>query len=204
MTMDEFRQLDLKNLPDLPLGPQIASLVVMILAILGLAYYFVFADLQDQIERQQAKEVQLKESFLDKKRQVANLAALQQQLKEIESSFSALLRQLPTKAEMPTLLTEINQAGVGRGLLFELFRPGSETKAAQIATLPIQIRLSGSYGELATFVNDVAQLSRIVTIGDIALSPNGSGKEDRLQLQATAKTYRALEAGEQTAKAGKP
>ncbi len=201
MTMDELRQLDLKNLPDLPLGPQIASLVIMIAAILGLAYYFVFADLQDQIERQQAKEVQLKETFLDKKRQVANLAALEKQLQEIESSFGALLKQLPTKAEMPALLTEINQAGVGRGLLFELFRPGSETKAAQIATLPIQIRLSGSYVELATFVNDVAQLSRIVTIGDISLTPNGS---DRLQLQATAKTYRALEAGEQTAKAGKP
>ena len=201
MTMDELRQLDLKNLPDLPLGPQIASLVIMIAAILGLAYYFVFADLQDQIERQQAKEVQLKDSYLDKKRQVANLAALEKQLQEIESSFGALLKQLPTKAEMPALLTEINQAGVGRGLLFELFRPGNESKTAQIATLPIQIRLSGSYVELATFVNDVAQLSRIVTIGDITLTPNGN---DRLQLQATAKTYRALEAGEQTAKAGKP
>ncbi len=201
MTMDELRQLDLKNLPDLPLGPQITTLVIMIAAMLGLAYYFVFADLQDQIERQQAKEVQLKDSYLDKKRQVANLAALEKQLQEIESSFGALLKQLPTKAEMPALLTEINQAGVGRGLLFELFRPGNESKTAQIATLPIQIRLSGSYVELATFVNDVAQLSRIVTIGDITLTPNGN---DRLQLQATAKTYRALEAGEQTAKAGKP
>lgn len=204
MTLDELRQFDLKNLPDLPLGPQIASLAVMIAAILGLAYFFIFSDQQDQIGRQQARETQLKESYLDKKHQVANLAALEKQLQEIESSFGALLKQLPTRAEMPALLTEINQAGVGRGLLFELFRPGNETRSAQIATLPIQIRLSGSYGELTTFVNDVARLSRIVTISDITLTPNGNAGEDRLQLQATAKTYRALEAGEQTAKTGKP
>jgi len=194
MTMDEFRQLDLKNLPDLPLGPQIASLVVMILAILGLAYYFVFADLQDQIERQQAKEVQLKETFLDKKRQVANLAALEKQLQEIESSFGALLKQLPTKAEMPALLTEINQAGVGRGLQFDLFRPSAEIRNDQLSELPIQIRLTGSYNDLAIFATDVAKLSRIVTIGNIVLSPIGSGPgEQRLGMDAVARTYRALD-----------
>lgn len=201
MTLDELRQIDFKDLPNLPLGSQIVSLAGLVILILGLAYYALFSGMQDEINLLQAKEIQLKENYVDKKRQAVNLSALEDQLKQIDVSFGTLLKQLPTKAEMEALLTEINQAGIGRGLQFELFRPSGEIKSDHMASLPIQIRLSGSYADLAAFVNDVSQLSRIVTISDISLTPAGKAGEDRLTLQATAKTYRALEADEQIVKA---
>ena len=204
MTLDELRQLDFKDLPNLPLLPQLLSLIVLAALIFGLAYYTVFSGINEQINVEKATEEQLKQTFVDKKRQAVNLAALEEQLKQIESSFGTLLKQLPTKAEMEALLTEINQAGIGRGLKFELFRPGAEIKTDQMATLPIQIRLSGSYEDLSAFVNDVAQLSRIVTIADISLNPSGDkNRPELLTMLATAQTYRALEAEEQAARTGK-
>ncbi|XLM21313.1 type 4a pilus biogenesis protein PilO, partial [Chromobacterium piscinae] len=134
-----------------------------------------------------------KQTFIDKKRQAVNLDALEQQLKEIDASFGALLKQLPTKSDMDTLLTEINQAGIGRGLQFDLFKPGTEIRSTEMAEVPITIRLTGTYNDLAAFVNDVAQLSRIVTISDINLTPTNG---NRLTMDATARTYRALEPGE--------
>lgn len=203
MTLDELRQMDFKDLPNLPLLPQILSLVMLVVLIFGLAYYAVFSGINDQITAEKATEEQLKQTFIDKKRQAVNLAALEEQLKQIESSFGTLLKQLPTKAEMEALLTEINQAGIGRGLKFELFRPGAEIKTDQMATLPIQIRLSGSYEDLAAFVNDVSQLSRIVTIADISLTPAGDkSRPELLIMQATAQTYRALEVEEQVPRTG--
>lgn len=203
MTLDELRQMDFKDLPNLPLLPQILSLVMLVVLIFGLAYYAVFSGINDQITAEKATEEQLKQTFIDKKRQAVNLAALEEQLKQIESSFGTLLKQLPTKAEMEALLTEINQAGIGRGLKFELFRPGAEIKTDQMATMPIQIRLSGSYEDLAAFVNDVSQLSRIVTIADISLTPAGDkSRPELLIMQATAQTYRALEVEEQVPRTG--
>jgi type IV pilus assembly protein PilO len=124
-----------------------------------LGYFFVLSDQLDKLHNAQQQEEQLKQTFVDKKRQAINLEALQQQLKEIQLSFGALLKQLPTKAEMDALLTEINQAGIGRGLQFDLFRPSGEVKTAEMAEVPIAIRLTGSYNDLAAFVSDVAQLA---------------------------------------------
>jgi len=163
---------------------------------MGAAYLAVFSSVQDEIEQARLQEEQLRQTFVDKKRQASNLVALENQLKQIEVSFGTLLKQLPTKSEMDSLLTEINQAGIGRGLQFELFRPAGEVKTDQMAELPIQIRLTGTYNELAAFVTDVSQLSRIVTISDISLTPVGDAKSSRLVMMATAKTYRALEAEE--------
>lgn len=195
MTLDELRNLDFKDMPNWPLQSQLAALAGMILLILLGAYFLVFSTVQDEIEQARLQEEQLRQTYVDKKRQASNLAALENQLKQIETSFGTLLKQLPSKSEMDALLTEINQAGIGRGLQFELFRPAGEVKTDQMAELPIQIRLTGTYNELAAFVTDVSQLSRIVTIGDISLTPTDA-KGNRLVMMATAKTYRALEAEE--------
>ena len=198
MTLDELRTLDFKDMPNWPLQGQLAALLVMILMVLGAAYLLVFSSIQDEIAQAKLKEEELRQTFVAKKRQASNLAALENQLKQIETSFGTLLKQLPSKSEMDALLTEINQAGIGRGLQFELFRPATEVKTDQMAEMPIQIRLTGTYNELAAFATDVSQLSRIVTIGDISLPP-ADAKNTRLVMMATAKTYRALEAEEKVA-----
>ena len=204
MTLDEFRNLDPKDMPNWPLPAQIVVLTFMAGVFLFLGYFFVLSEQMDKLDAAHQQEEQLKKTFIDKKRQAINLEALQQQLKEIQLSFGALLKQLPTKADMDALLTEINQAGIGRGLQFELFRPNGEVKTAEMAEVPIAIKLSGSYSDLAAFVSDVAQLSRIVTIGDINLTP-GQGKDaTRMTMEATAKTYRALEPEERIAAAQPP
>jgi type IV pilus assembly protein PilO len=158
MTLDEFRNLDPKDMPNWPFPAQVFVAIFISVAFLGLGYFFVLSDQLDKLHNAQQQEEQLKQTFVDKKRQAINLEALQQQLKEIQLSFGALLKQLPTKAEMDALLTEINQAGIGRGLQFDLFRPSGEVKTAEMAEVPIAIRLTGSYNDLAAFVSDVAQL----------------------------------------------
>ncbi|MBA4708048.1 type 4a pilus biogenesis protein PilO [Aquitalea aquatica] len=204
MTLDEFRNLDPKEMPNWPLPAQLIVLIFMAGVFLFLGYFFVLSDQMDKLNNAHQQEEQLKQTFIDKKRQAINLEALQQQLKEIQLSFGALLKQLPTKADMDALLTEINQAGIGRGLQFELFRPSGEVKTAEMAEVPIAIRLTGTYSDLAAFVSDVAQLSRIVTISDISLTP-GQGKDaPRMTMEATAKTYRALEPEERIAAAQPP
>ncbi|KZE33475.1 type IV pilus inner membrane component PilO [Crenobacter luteus] len=192
MTYDDIRNLDPKDLPNWPLPAQLGALAAIALVIFLLGYYLVLGDQLDRLEAGRQQEETLKQSFVDKKRQAINQAALEAQLKEIQQSFGALIKQLPTRSEMESLLTEINQAGIGRGLQFELFRPGTEIKSPEMAELPIDIRLSGSYDELAAFASDVGQLSRIVTLNNIVLTPI-AGKEHRLSMQAVAKTYRALE-----------
>jgi type IV pilus assembly protein PilO len=204
MTLDEFRNLDPKDMPNWPFPAQVFVAIFIAVAFLSLGYFFVLSDQLDKLHSTQQQEEQLKQTFVDKKRQAINLEALQQQLKEIQLSFGALLKQLPTKAEMDALLTEINQAGIGRGLQFDLFRPNGEVKTAEMAEVPIAIRLTGTYNDLAAFVSDVAQLSRIVTIGDIKLTP-GQGKDAaRMTMEATAKTYRSLEPEERIAAAQPP
>lgn len=164
-----------------------------------------------ELEAGRAQEEKLKQDFRAKKEKAINLEAYRQQLLEIQQAFGAMLKQLPNKAEMETLLTEINQAGVGRGLMFELFKPGAEVKTSEFVEQPIDIRISGSYHDLAFFVSDVAQLSRIVTLGNIQLSQTKDAKstkgvkdakisgEGALTMQAVIKTYRVLDEAERQA-----
>lgn len=203
MNFNEIRNLNPKEIPSAPLPVQIVILVCGSIVILILAYLLLFSGQKEELEKAQAEEVTLKNQFIEKKGKALNRVALEEQLKEIELSFGALLKQLPSKSDMDTLLAEINQAGVGRGLQFELFRPGAEIKGPEMAELPINIKLSGSYQELATFVSDVGQLSRIVTIGNIALVPTDKSGQ-RLTMQAIAKTYRALEAEERNPAPAQP
>ncbi|GGP27854.1 type 4a pilus biogenesis protein PilO [Silvimonas amylolytica] len=195
MTLDELRNLDPKDMGNWPRAAQIGLIVVLVVVVLVAGYFLLWSDQMDELATGQQQEEALKAQYLDKAQKAANLEAYKQQLKEIQDSFGVLLRQLPTKSEMETLLTEINQAGVGRGLQFDLFRPQAETKTAEFAEMPIDIRITGSYHDLSAFVSDVAQLSRIVTLTNIELTVPKS--PDTLAMAAVVKTYRALDDAEQ-------
>ncbi|WP_035058143.1 type 4a pilus biogenesis protein PilO [Andreprevotia chitinilytica] len=194
MTLDELRSLNPKEIGDWPLPVQMALLVLVFVLVLVGGYFYLWSDQMQALNDGIAQEDQLKSQFIEKKKKAINLDAYKQQLLEIQQSFGALLKQLPSKSEMETLLTEVNQAGVGRGLQFELFKPGTENKTSELAELPIEIKIGGSYHDLAAFVSDVARLSRIVTLSNIQLT---AGKDpDNLMMQAVAKTYRSLDEAE--------
>ena len=173
-----------------PLPKAVGLLGLFILIIVG-GY---FGDWQAELERKEAlerEEVTLKEAYKGKKAQAVNLDLYQQQVREIESSFGALLKQLPNRSQMDALLVDINQAGLGRGLQFDLFKPAaSETQREFYAELPIQIKITGSYHDMGQFAADISQLSRIVTLNDISLAAAG---KDSLVMDATAKTFRYLD-----------
>jgi type IV pilus assembly protein PilO len=193
MTLDDIKRLDPKKIGSWPAFPKLGVLVIAFFLLMLLAYWFDWKNQVDQIDAEKGKEEQLKTTFLDKKKQALDLPAYRKQLEDIEKQFGALLRQLPGKSEMDALLTDINQAGLGRGLQFELFKPASsETVRDFYAELPITIRISGSYHDIGAFASDIGKLSRIVTLNDIALT---SGK-DTLVMDATAKTFRYLDDGE--------
>ena len=210
MTVNELqRYLDPKKIGSAPILVKLGVLLVALIAIVTASWYFDWQDQLDKIDREARKETGLRETFKKKKLEAINLPAYQKQLEDIEKSFGALLKQLPGKAEMDALLTDINQAGLGRGLQFELFRPAaSETRRDFYAELPISIRITGNYHDIGAFASDIGKLSRIVTLNDIALAP--AGKAGQLALDATAKTFRYLDEDElaaqkkATAKAAAP
>jgi type IV pilus assembly protein PilO len=170
------------------------KLLVLVAILVGLPVAGFFADTQGQIEeleKGQQEETKLKDQYVDKKKQAVNLDLHRQQLREIDTQFGALLRQLPNKSQMDALLVDINQAGLGRGLQFELFRPaGSESAREFYAELPIQVKVVGTYHDMGAFASDVGQLSRIVTLNDVAIQ---TSKEGVLTMDATARTFRYLD-----------
>ncbi len=193
MTLDELRRLDPKKMGSWPVLPKLGLLLLVLLLILGAAYWFVWKDQLALNESELAKTEQLKTTFLDKKKVAIDLPAYRKQLDDIEKQFGALLRQLPGKSEMDALLTDINQAGLGRGLQFELFKPAAaETVKDFYAELPITIRITGNYHDIGAFAGDIGKLSRIVTLNDISV---GAGK-DTLTIDATGMTYRYLDEAE--------
>ena len=193
MTLDELRRLDPKKIGSWPVLPKIGVLLLLLIAIVVVAYFALWADQLEQIESEKAKTDQLKTTFLDKKKISIDLPAYRKQLEDINKQFGALLKQLPGRSEMDALLTDINQAGLGRGLQFELFKPAaSETTREFYAELPITIRVTGNYHDIGAFAGDIGKLSRIVTLNDIAV---GTAK-DTLSLDATAMTYRYLDEAE--------
>jgi type IV pilus assembly protein PilO len=191
MTLDELRRLDPKKIGSWPAGPKIGVLVIVFLVILGVGYWFDWKGQLEQIDAEKAKEQELKKTFTTKKTEALDLPLYRKQLEDIEKQFGALLKQLPGKSEIDALLTDINQAGLGRGLQFDLFKPASEeTMRDFYAELPINIRITGNYHDIGAFASDVGKLSRIVTLNDIALA---AGKGDVLIMDATAKTFRYLD-----------
>jgi type IV pilus assembly protein PilO len=201
MNLQDFNQIDLKTAGNLPLPVKAVLLGVMLLLIVAAGYWFVWSPSLEELDQAKAKEGQLREVFVTKKRQAINLDAYKKQMVEIERTFGALLKQLPDKSQMDGLLTDINQVGLERGLEFELFKPGQEVVADFYAEMPISIKVIGNYHDLGLFAADVSRLSRIVTLNDIAISSaNKDSKDSKLVMEAVAKTYRYLDANEVAAK----
>lgn len=202
MDINDLKSLDLKDIARAPAPVKAVVLAVLYLAIVGLGYYLNWSDGMAEVDRLRGEEASLREVYAQKKRQAIHYEAYKKRLEDIEKSLAALLRQLPNKSEMDALLTDINQAGVGRGLEFELFRPGLEAPADFYATLPVTIRVKGEYHDMAGFVSDLAQLPRIVTLHEVSLTPVAEG--GGLVMDATVRTYRYLDEAEQEgARSGK-
>jgi len=192
--LEEFKHLDPKDPGTWPLLPKLAALLAVLAAIPVAGY---FADTQGQLEELevgQQQEEKFKQEYLDKKKQAINLDLHKQQLREIDTQFGALLKQLPNKAQMDALLVDINQAGLSRGLQFELFKPaGAESAKEFYAELPITLKLIGTYHDMGGVAADVGQLPRIVTLNDVSIE---AGKDGNLSMDVTARTFRYLDEDE--------
>ncbi len=188
--LDDLRRLDIKEVGSWPALAKGLALAAIAGAIVAFGAFFDWKDQWAQLETEEQEEVKLREAFVAKKRQAINLDLYVQQLKDIEDSFGALLKQLPNKSEMDALIIDINQAGLGRGLQFELFKPAPQEAMHDFyAELPISIKLGGTYHDIGAFASDVSQLPRIVTLNDIHLLAAREG----LVLEAVAKTFRYLD-----------
>ncbi len=191
----QFQDLNPKEPGQWPLAPKLAAgLFVMAVVVAG-GYFVLLADEQARLEAEYAREPQLRDDFRNKLAQAVNLPELRKQKSQVEEYVTQLEKQLPGKAEIDSLLSDISSAGVGRGLQFELFRPGQVLVKDYYAELPIAVRVSGRYHDIGAFAADVANLSRIVTLHNLIVvaPPNPASP---LSMEATARTYRYLDATE--------
>jgi type IV pilus assembly protein PilO len=192
----QFRGLDFKQPGQWPLLPKVASWLLLGAAVVLLLWLVLLSDKKDELEAERAKEPGLKQDYRGKLSQAVNLPELRKQKQQVEEYVTQLEKQLPGKAEMDALLTDINQAGIGRGLQFELFRPGAVAVRDYYAELPITIRVSGRYHDIGAFAADVANLSRIVTLHDLSISGVQREGGGSLSMDAVARTYRYLDTAE--------
>lgn len=191
----DINDLDLNNLGSWPAAVKTIAGALLLIIVLALGYNFYLKDLQDQLDQSRATEVTLKEQFATKAFQAANLNAYKVQMKEMENSFGALLRQLPGDTEVPGLLEDITRTGLGSGLEFEEIKLLPEVTQQFYIELPIQITVVGAYHDLATFVSGVASLPRIVTLHDFQIKPVEPGNTQKLRMSILAKTYRYNDKG---------
>lgn len=188
---EEFQRTNWKDPGTWHAGPKILVLLAILVGIPVGGFFAINQGQLEELELGQQKEVKLKDEYVSKKKQSVNLDLHRQQLREIDTQFGALLKQLPNKSQMDALLVDINQAGLGRGLQFELFKPaGGESAKEFYAELPIQVRVVGNYHDMGAFASDLGQLSRIVTLNDITIN---AAKDGQLQMDATARTFRYLD-----------
>jgi len=191
--LDDFRNLNPKDVGSWPVLPRAAALLGLFAVVLLAGWWFLWVDELDTLEARQKDEEKLKEEFVVKKKQAVSLDLYIQQLSEMDRSFGALLKQLPNKSEVESLLVEINQAGMGRGLQFDLFKPGQEVTKDFYAELPINVKITGSYHDFGAFAGDIGRLSRIVTLNNILITSNPKGKDGTLAMDAVTKTFRYLD-----------
>ena len=190
--LEELRTLDPKQPGNWPWPVKAGAMVLIFLAIQIGAYLLLWQSQVDAIEKGRNDVAKQKEVFLEKKKLAVNLDAYKQQRAEIEQAFGALLKQLPNKSEMDALLIDINQAGLGRGLAFDLFKPAATENFTEFyAELPVNIKVTGNYHDLGAFASDVAKMPRIVLLTDVKLDP--PGPKGQLSMEAVAKTYRYLD-----------
>ncbi len=191
MALSDLQELDFGEIGSWPTWLKITGIGVICAAILAAGYYFIVKDQLTSLDRVEKEEQELRQTYLSKKALAINLQAYRDQMKEMEETFGVMLQQLPDKTEVPELLIDITQTGLGRGLQFELFKPQKPRQADFYAELPINLRVTGSFHQLGEFVSDLAALPRIVTIGDIKLSPIKD--RNRLRMEAVTKTYHYLD-----------
>jgi type IV pilus assembly protein PilO len=195
--LDDLKSLDPNDPGRWPLPVRAGSVALCFLVLTAaLFYFFVWSDQKPRLDQATAEEAELRETFKTKHSKAVNLAVYQQQLADIERSFGALLRQLPGRTEVPNLLVDISQVGVGAGLEEKLFQPANEVKKDFYAELPIKIRLTGSYHQMGEFVSGIAALPRIVTLHDITIKSDNKDAYDVLEFELTAKTFRYLDDAE--------
>lgn len=193
MTLDDLKNININDLGSWPLPIKVGGIGAISVAILVAGFFAVIQSEWESYKTAQQKEEELRETYLNKKAMAINLPAYKQQMEEMQQTFGSMLRQLPNSTEVPDLLVDITQAGLGRGLEFALFKPEAESRKDFYAEMPISVEVHGNYHELAQFVSDVAALPRIVTFGDITITATGKGT--RLNMNAKARTYRYLEDG---------
>lgn len=200
--MEDLKNINPKNPGSWPWLVKLVACVSVFVAVIAGGAVLDWQEQWVMLNAAQAEEAKLKEVFLVKKKEAINLDIIKKQLTETQQSFGALLKQLPNKAEMDALLTDINQAGLGRGLQFELFKPGAEVVTGVFAEQPITLKVTGNFDDLGKFASDISQLPRIVTLNDISITPAGG----QLSMDARAKTYRYLDDEELAAqkRAAKP
>jgi len=192
--IDDLRALDTNDPGRWPLPFRAAAVAIAFVAVIAIGiYYFVWLDDKPALDREKRKETELKAAVEDRQRKAANFDSYRTQLAEIERDFGAMLRQLPGKTEVPNLLVDISQTGLGAGLEEKLFQPTGEVQKDFYAELPIKLRYTGNYHELGKFVSGIAALPRIVTLHDIDIKPADKDSTTSLTLDVTAKTYRYLE-----------
>ncbi len=198
--IEEINQLNTKDPGSWPLVIKASALAILLVVIVTAGYFLDWQEQWESLDQAKVEEVKLKETYLVKKKDAVNLDILRQQLMDIELSLGALLKQLPHKSEMDALLIDINHAGLGRGLQFELFKPApSEIISEFYAELPITVRVTGNYHDIGAFASDISQLPRIVTLNNISIVPDTKGD---LVMNATAKTFRYLDEEESAEQKG--
>jgi len=189
--VQDFQRLNWQDPGTWPMIPKIVVLLAVLIAVPVAGYFLDWQGQLERIDAGRAEEQKLKDSYVAKKRQAVNLDLHKQQLREIDTQFGALLRQLPNKSQMDALLVDINQAGLGRGLQFDLFKPAAhETQKEFYAELPIQVKVVGTYHDMGAFAADVGALPRIVTLNDVKINAQ---KDGNLVMEATARTFRYLD-----------
>ena len=193
----QFRGLNPKEPGQWPTLPKMASWLATVLAVVVVCWFALLSDATDELEAERNREPALKADYVSKLGQAVNLGELRKQKLQVQEYVTQLEKQLPGKAEMDALLSDINQAGLGRGLQFELFRPGQVEVKDYYAELPITLRVSGKYNDMGAFAADVANLSRIVTLHNLSIGPLvAKDTSGNLAMDATARTYRYLDANE--------
>lgn len=188
----QFQNLDPKDPSVWPAVPRAVLLVIIAALVIGLGWWFYLSNFEDELTVSQAQELKLKEDYKTRLRKAVNLDALRKQREQVLQYVTQLEKQLPSKAEMAALLSDINQAGIGRSLQFDLFKPGQTVVRDYYAELPITLKVNGKYHDIGFFAADVANLSRIVTLNNIALAPANKDSAT-LALNATARTFRYLD-----------
>jgi type IV pilus assembly protein PilO len=191
--LGQFRGLNPNDPASWPIFPRLALFAVLASLIVGALWFAWLSGVNEELEQEQKKEVGLRDDYKKKLAQAVNLEALRKQREQVQQYVTQLEKQLPSKAEMDALLSDVNQAGLGRSLSFELFRPGQVSVKEYYAELPIALKVTGRFHDVGSFTSDVANLSRIVTLNNLTVTP---GKDGILQMEATAKTFRYLDSEE--------